>query len=67
MFRCPSQHYGDRVIILAVPCDGVSECQDGVEEKGCQAGDDWLSQVWEKSQGGDFLIIFLSFIFATEL
>ena len=58
MFRCPSPHYGDRVIILAVPCDGVSECQDGKEEKGCQAGEDWVSQVREKAPGGDLRLKF---------
>ena len=53
MFRCPSPHFGENVTILAVPCDGVSECQDGVEENGCQTGEDWVSQVQEKAQGGD--------------
>ena len=49
--RCPSPHFGGNVTILSVRCDGVEECKDGVDEVGCQDGDDLKSRIWALAKG----------------
>ena len=35
-FPCKSPHYPDKVEILAVRCNSVRECHQGLDEEGCK-------------------------------